>query len=374
MYGRPVGAQIFGSVVTAGLAAFISISSAWSAPQKVTICHVPPGDPGNPQEIVIGVSALLAHLQNHPGDSVGPCRRPPECMIDDQCNDANPCTVDRCTPGGCDYSMPVSCADGNSCTTDVCIPDQGGCVAIPSGEGSECDDGNACTGSDRCSAAGECLGNPLSGCCNADSDCSDGAGLCTTDRCADHSCVHEDIVCPAGEPCTVAGCDPATGCFVAPLTCPDDRDICTVEKCDPRIGVSGTCVSDLRSPPPEQPEVSCADGLDNDCDGSVDAQDSDCSRVSCPCAETWNNGIGAPSLETVDMTGARCHDWVTADGNQYTMTCAIDRFGSSLTCSDLACPTCVPDNSNFPDRCFSNDEERACQELMETLGADSCLQ
>ncbi len=41
--------------------------------QKVVLCHVPPGNPGNPQTLCIAPSAVPAHLANHPGDCLGPC-------------------------------------------------------------------------------------------------------------------------------------------------------------------------------------------------------------------------------------------------------------------------------------------------------------
>jgi len=41
--------------------------------QKVILCHVPPGNPGNPQTICVAASAIPSHLANHPGDCVGPC-------------------------------------------------------------------------------------------------------------------------------------------------------------------------------------------------------------------------------------------------------------------------------------------------------------
>ena len=40
---------------------------------KVTICHFPPGNPENNHTLVIGASAVPAHLSNHPGDHCGPC-------------------------------------------------------------------------------------------------------------------------------------------------------------------------------------------------------------------------------------------------------------------------------------------------------------
>jgi hypothetical protein len=40
---------------------------------KIILCHVPPGNPGNPQTICVSASAIPSHLANHPGDCVGPC-------------------------------------------------------------------------------------------------------------------------------------------------------------------------------------------------------------------------------------------------------------------------------------------------------------
>jgi hypothetical protein len=41
--------------------------------QKVLLCHVPPGNPNNPQTLCIAPSAVPAHLANHPGDCLGSC-------------------------------------------------------------------------------------------------------------------------------------------------------------------------------------------------------------------------------------------------------------------------------------------------------------
>jgi hypothetical protein len=39
--------------------------------QKVTICHIPNGDPSKAHDITVGASAVQAHLAH--GDTVGPC-------------------------------------------------------------------------------------------------------------------------------------------------------------------------------------------------------------------------------------------------------------------------------------------------------------
>lgn len=41
--------------------------------KKVVLCHVPPGNPRNPQTLCIAPSAVPAHLDKHPGDCLGPC-------------------------------------------------------------------------------------------------------------------------------------------------------------------------------------------------------------------------------------------------------------------------------------------------------------
>ena len=40
---------------------------------RTTVCHVPSGNPDNPQTITVADSAVADHLANHPGDSLGPC-------------------------------------------------------------------------------------------------------------------------------------------------------------------------------------------------------------------------------------------------------------------------------------------------------------
>ena len=40
--------------------------------EKVTICHIPPGNPENAHTITVGIAAVPAHLALH-GDSIGEC-------------------------------------------------------------------------------------------------------------------------------------------------------------------------------------------------------------------------------------------------------------------------------------------------------------
>jgi PKD repeat protein len=41
--------------------------------KKVYLCHVPPGNPNNPQTLSISVNAVPAHIPGHAGDHLGTC-------------------------------------------------------------------------------------------------------------------------------------------------------------------------------------------------------------------------------------------------------------------------------------------------------------
>jgi hypothetical protein len=57
------------------LIAMLLPTSAMASPEdKVTVCHVPPGNPANAHTIVIGASAFDAHFAH--GDTLGECEQP----------------------------------------------------------------------------------------------------------------------------------------------------------------------------------------------------------------------------------------------------------------------------------------------------------
>ncbi|MCH7526288.1 MAG: hypothetical protein IID39_02520 [Planctomycetes bacterium] len=96
--------------------------------QKVTVCHVPPGDPGNPITIEVGASALNAHLAH--GDFEGACQdSSANNAPTDTDNDGILDTYDSCdgTPtdesvdsSGCSCSQLDIDADGVSNCDDFC--------------------------------------------------------------------------------------------------------------------------------------------------------------------------------------------------------------------------------------------------------------
>jgi len=257
------------------------------------------------------------------------------------CNDGNACTADSCTDGvGCAHDAILGCTscndasdcnDGNACTAESCnagvcgsnpIP---GCV--PCDDASDCGDSNACT-ADAC-VAGVCSNAAMPGCvpCDTAAECADGSG-CTTDACESGVCAHASIagcvscasvtdcgdgdgcsddvcsaegVCSHSEragcvPCTTASdCDDQNACtadlcqgdgscgHVAIPGCKScnqvsdcaDGDDCTTEACS-----AGRCEYSQSAECACTPSTEvCGDGVDNDCDGSTDCDDANCSAA-----------------------------------------------------------------------------------------------
>ena len=59
------------------LSLFVFVSSALAGVQKLTLCHVPPGNPDNPQTITVGEPGYHAHLRQHDLDYGGECSDEP---------------------------------------------------------------------------------------------------------------------------------------------------------------------------------------------------------------------------------------------------------------------------------------------------------
>jgi hypothetical protein len=163
-------------------------------PATVTLCHYPPDNPTNVQQITVAPSAVPAHVAH--GDFVGPCAQ--DCRQHPSvCNDNNACTTDTCdtSNGTCEHT-PLVCDDGNQCTTDTCDPAVGcthGTVA--------CNDGDPCTidtclNATGCSTVPKC---PLGQTC----DLTSGDCICTTQ--ASHCDPSTPGQCCSGLTCTTFG-------------------------------------------------------------------------------------------------------------------------------------------------------------------------
>jgi hypothetical protein len=186
----------------------------------------------------------------------------------------------------------ATCEVGEDCTT--CSLD---CI---SGSGATCGNGlcEAGDGEDCLSCPQDCRG-VQSGKPSGRYCCGDGAGQnpqCTTSICnsSGFSCTVAvsspsccgDTVCAGSE--TSANC--AVDC--PPPACGDGTCNGSETKC--------SCADDCGGP--STSETSCADGADDDCDGTVDCADADCSATpACTCAP-----LGAACSTDSQCCSAKC--------------------------------------------------------------------
>jgi hypothetical protein len=300
-------------------------------PDEVDDC---PGDAAKTDPGVCGCGSV---------DSDGDGDGVPDCI---DCNAANPVVND---------SALEMCTDGvdNDCNglTDC---DDGACASYPACQcdtsETSCTDGldNDCDGAVDCDDTADCSGDPAcptcdsyttKTTCNADANCT-WEGSPKKGSCVDAVvCTPEPEICDDGidndcdesSDCADPDCTDAPNCICTPnelpseLTCGDglDNDCdgsmdCDDPDCDgidPCIGpVCGdyTNQDECNAAPgcewqgkgknakcvdactgTEDPEVSCDDGVDNDCDGNTDCSDPDCEgTAACDCVpEICDDGI-----------------------------------------------------------------------------------
>ena len=163
--------------------------------------------------------------------------------------------------------------------------------------------------------------------CDEDSECSDDND-CTDDSCIDGECENTDNTdnCNDGNECTT-------------------NDQCNDGKCE---GAAET--------PDETTDIQCRDGLDNDCDGKTDCEDSGCASNQCqdnnPCTvgETCSNSAcSGPRVNLV--VGQVTYDFCSA-----LTPCAYILCTNALVCGT---PTSLAngdgcsdgDICSFPDTC-----------------------
>ena len=310
------------------------------------------------------------------------------CGGDDRCLVAGTCASGRCTGEVTDCHA----LDG-TCRVGLCDPATGGCGAVQAEDGTACDDGDPCTVDDACGVDGACLGHaldcgvltsacaagrcdPATGACVADpvpngAPCEDGQ-LCTEgDTCQSGLCTGTPRPCEGtADGCQVGVCDEATGaCALAPAlegTPCDDNNLCTtgdvcvggacgaaavdclvpgacyVAACEPANGACLTRLQPTGGAEGAPGDAACQNGVDDDCDGAIDAADPDCrtclvdadcnAEVACHtfvCAD--NRCVDAPA-----PAGTPCDD-----GNACTRADACDAgrcVGAAVDCSAFGSP------------------------------------
>jgi subtilisin family serine protease len=193
----------------------------------------------------------------------------PDCVLDADCDDGDPCTLDACGEGVCDHT-PMDCNDGDECTIDTCV------------------EGN-CVNELNCDSDGQCCAE-----CENDPDCSQpncGDGFCDAgENC--HTCPDDcigkqtgkpstryccgDSICEGGETVENCGLDCGGGGCEIDADC-NDGDQCTIDTC-----VGGICVNELNCDSDGQCCVECEN--DTDCTASCGPKKAACTSDEQCCS------------------------------------------------------------------------------------------
>jgi len=218
------------------------------------------------------------------------------CSVNADCDDGLFCTgFEGCVKGRCKQGPPP-------CDSDICDESNDECPTV-------CGDGICEAGEDCINCSNDCISGTSSGascgngvcetangedCENCPTDCNGktngkpasrfccGAGTtCSDDRCTegDYSCA--ELPVSGGSYCcgddTCAGDEDIANCAI-------DCDLCGNGLCEPNED-SCSCSVDCGSPvASENPDSTCLDGIDNDCDNFTDCSDADCdSDPGCTC-------------------------------------------------------------------------------------------
>jgi hypothetical protein len=67
-----VAMVVISVIAVVAASSLVSTALAQAGANKVTECHIPPGNPENSQTVTTGAPAVPAHIRNH-GDYLGPC-------------------------------------------------------------------------------------------------------------------------------------------------------------------------------------------------------------------------------------------------------------------------------------------------------------
>jgi Cys-rich repeat protein len=310
--------------------------------EHVTLCHRPPGCPGNTRTITVGQCAVASHLAH--GDTLGAC---PECSNDDDCpghgvcnpssgvcqDPDGPCVEDSdCGGGQVCNSDTGTCQDpGGPCADDtdcgggqVCNSDTGTCQD----PGGPCTDDSDCAGGQACNTDSGTCQDP-NGPCSTDSECA-GIQVCNpqtntcqdpTDECATDADCDDGAFCNGSETCHAA-----MGCVAGTNPC-DDAIACTVDGCDENADSCTYSPSD----------ANCDDGLycngEETCDpqaGCTSGDPVDCSYMASMCGDGFCDENMRGCWMDTKNEGASCAVAQNA--------CVVDNICSDGAC--LAVPFC----------------------------------
>jgi hypothetical protein len=209
---------------------------------------------------------------------------------DESCNGADDDCDTTCDEGfGCCRGTTIPCTTtcrtsgtrtcGESCAYPItCTPPEEVCNGIDDDCDTTCDDGFAC-------------------CAGASTFCWTECGTRGTALCSE-SCAAAEECTPPEETCNGADDDCDTTCDEGSACCAG-----TVESCDTTCGSTGErlCSPDCLLPADcEPPPETCGNGVDDDCDGSIDED--------CAANDTCDGALPIASGETVTGTTAAASD------------------------------------------------------------------
>ncbi len=309
------------------------------------------------------------------------------------CDDGSACTDDdKCDHGMCKGGSALDCDDGNVCTTDLCN-EQSGCVHNNNSD--PCSDGDACTAGDSCED-GECQAGSTRDCndgqvCTDDScdsalgcihnnnmaACDDGNPCTDGDHCAGGTCQPgtSTFDCDDDNDCTDDDCDPVQGCShqFNTAACNDSdactmNDVCASGSCqgipldadgdgavaDGCFGGDDCCDSGTEAVPgctaASAAQInkgvfegtsnagSCADGIDNDCDGLLDAADPGCQVCSgdpdCDDGNVCNGSEICSGGQCQAGTTLNCNDDKVCTDDSCDAQQGCQHTNNSLFCDD----------------------------------------
>ncbi|MBI5499294.1 MAG: hypothetical protein HY907_03560 [Deltaproteobacteria bacterium] len=270
----------------------------------------PPGTYCGPSGSCIAVPPVPDGGDEGSAEDGGPETEAITCATPAECDDADPCTADTCSPDHFCVFTPVvdgtPCADEEICNGEETCQ-EGTCTpGTPLADDADCDDGLVCNGTELGCAAGVCRPGtpPANG-----TSCDDGNPCNGTERDCDSG------TCLEGEP-------PADG-----EACDDGLYCNGAEHCR-----AGACVPDA---PPCEPRVDSGcrwTGCNEDAGlcGTFDVDDlTPCSVASAVCGPT-----GGVCLSGVCQIGPSllCHDDETPCTTEY---CTPDAAGTGTICTSV---------------------------------------
>ena len=281
------------------------------------------GNPCTRDEACSQGACLGAALATLPGCA---CATNDECLaLDDAdaCNGALHCVDGACRVAAGSVPPPCDPVENTACRANACDPATGTCAVADRPEGALCLPPDLCAGPGVCHA-GQCEGGAPRDCSPADTACATGVCDGATGLCARQP-ANQGLACESTDPCAVtAACDQGVCATVTPVSC-GDGDACTADACDP---TSGACTHALV--PTDDAEL--CNGVDDDCDGLVDAFDDDLvAHDAQPCENPDGVCAGALHPAAACVSGA----WTACGPQAYAAHDAAYQAGVETLCDGL---------------------------------------